>query len=169
MDVGRHAHSFELFNRPLFCLLFAEIQDIPGPGHAVVQHRHVVEEVEGLKHHPHLGSVIRQRLRMFLHRIAMKPDLPACGSFQMVDAAKERGLSGTRRSQDTDDFPLCHIQIDFLQHFVIAKTLGQIPDTENRCFVHMKLLSILRRTCIPLPGHNPPCPSSFSPAEETAG
>ena len=57
--------------------------------HAVFQHSHVVEQVEGLEHHAHLGPVGGGVQLAGQDALPMEEDLAAGGGLQKVDAAKQ--------------------------------------------------------------------------------
>ena len=61
VDVGRHAHLFQIVScacaRASSRLRFSTLHLAD---HAVFQHRHIVEQIEGLEHHAHMGAVGRR-------------------------------------------------------------------------------------------------------------
>ena len=59
----------------------------------------------------------------FIHGRQLLPvhkDLPPRGNFQHVDTPDQCRLSGTRQADDTENLPLFHFDIRFLQCFYIT-------------------------------------------------
>ena len=97
------------------------MEDFSCTEHTVLKNGHVVKKVKGLKNHAHLGPVIIDLLLDCSDLFSMVTDLSAGLCFQLVDAAKQGGFSGTGRTYDTDDLARLHVEINFSQHLMLPK------------------------------------------------
>jgi hypothetical protein len=105
----------------------ADLADFAGGEHHVFQHRHVVEKVEVLEHHPHL-------LPQFVHRVALLEDVfpvhddaSTRGRIQQVQRPEEGALPRSGRADDADylagmDFTV-HV-LEYLEALAIRVVVG---------------------------------------------
>ena len=100
VDVGGHAHLVQVFHGGSSGLFFIALQDLDLAHHTVFQYGHVVEEVEGLEYHAHMGPVFRLVDTPAYYILAVVKDLSGGGSFQQVDTAQERTLAGAGSTDD---------------------------------------------------------------------
>ena len=99
-DIRRHADLIEEHHRALLRLFLLHLQHFCLPDDAVFKNRHVVEQIEALKHHADaraIGRFVDLALRDVL---AVKQNAAACGTFQKIDAAKERRFARTGCADD---------------------------------------------------------------------
>jgi hypothetical protein len=114
------------------------------PFHDVLQHRHVREQVEVLKHHagarPEGGQrlvsgqnrgLAAERQRLFTHA-----DFAAIRHGEQVHAAQQGGLARTGRADQRHHRAALHRQIDALEHGQIAERLFQALDLDDRRRAH---------------------------------
>ena len=128
LDVRRHAHLFQILHGPLPGGLLVLFQYLDLPDHAIFQHGHVVEQVEGLEHHAHMGAVLGGIDLGTGDVLAAVEDLAAGGGLQQVDAPQQGALAGAGGTNDAGDIAFFHGEIDVPQHFVAAEGLAQMPD-----------------------------------------
>ena len=144
VDVGGHAHLLQVLHGVGAGLLTAALEYLDLACHAVFQHGHVVEEVEGLKHHPHMGAVgggvgpARQDVSPVIENFTR------CGGLQEIDAAQQRGLAGAGGADNADHVARVHREVDIPQDPVGPEGLGQMVDAKNT-LVHVS--SHLRAYC----------------------
>ena len=131
VDVGGHAHLVQVLHGQVLGLLLVLLQDLGLAHHAIFQHGHVVEEVEGLEHHPHPGAVGGGAPLLGENVLPMEEDLPAGGDLQQVDAPQQGGLAGARGPNDGGHVPGLHRKVDVLEHLVLAEGLGQVVYLQN--------------------------------------
>ena len=92
-------------------VFFRYLQDPLLTYDAVVEHRHIVEQIEALEDHPDLrpvGALAHSALR---HVFSVEEYLPAARSLEQVDAAKKCGFSASRSSYDARHVSLAHVEI----------------------------------------------------------
>ena len=94
------------------------------PDHAIFQHGHVVDQVEGLEHHAHMGAVLGGIDLGTGDVLAAVEDLAAGGGLQQVDAPQQGALAGAGGTNDAGDIAFFHGEIDVPQHFVAAEGLA---------------------------------------------
>ena len=115
VDVGGHAHLLQIEKGMLPCLFPALLQHLHLADDAVLQHGHIVEEVEGLEHHAHSAAVSRNIKTTAQHILIMIEDLAVGGILQQIDAAQQRGLAGAGSADDGDHIALPDGEIDVPQ------------------------------------------------------
>ena len=81
------------------------------------------EQVEMLEHHAYLLSDRPDVLPFLCDAGAVHPDLAAGGRLQKVDAAQQRGFTGTGRADDGNDLSPVYVKADVLQHFQRSEIL----------------------------------------------
>ena len=138
--VGAHAHYLEIFPCQSLGFFLALLAYQLGADHAVFQGAHIGEEIERLEHHPHAGTEPVFILGTVRHGLALKNDLAATGGFQHIDAAQQRGFSGTGGSDHADDLALLHFKINVLQDLMGAEAFFQMLDLQD-CFTHDRATS----------------------------
>ena len=128
VDVGRHAHLFQIGHRVSPGFLTAPLQHLHLTDHAVFQHRHIVEQIEGLKHHTHMGAVGRRVDAPPGHVLAVVADLAGGGRFQQVDAPKQRAFSGAGGADDGGHVALINGKVDVPENLMASERLGKVVD-----------------------------------------
>ncbi|MPM98662.1 hypothetical protein SDC9_145850 [bioreactor metagenome] len=94
--------------------------------HAVIQHGHVVEEVEALKHHANLRTIGGYIIAALHNILLVKQDLTGGRNFQQVDTAEQRGLPGAGSADDARHIAFFYREVDIPQHDVFAKGFGEV-------------------------------------------
>jgi hypothetical protein len=87
----------------------------------VLEHVHVREKVETLKHHAHAapdGDGVHPRIG---HHDPVERDRSGIDGLQQVDAAQQGGLSTTAGTDETQHLVLAQVEVDALQHRTAAK------------------------------------------------
>ena len=97
----------------------------------ILQHRHVREEVEVLKHHSHSGADGRRLLfadiDAVLHqRRAFNYDIAAVGALEIDKAAQHGAFSGAGRPDDRDGLALVDGEGNAVEHAQLTKALFKI-------------------------------------------
>ena len=128
VDIGGHTHLFQIFQCLLPGLLLAALEDLHLPHHAVFQHCHVVEQVEGLKHHAHMRAVFRRVDAPARHIGAVVEDLAAAGGFQQVDAPQQGGFTGAGSADDGNHVALLDSKVNIPQNLMGAEGLAEVAD-----------------------------------------
>ena len=126
VDIGGHAHLFQIVHGAPAGVLPVLLQDLHLAHHAVFQHGHVVEQVEGLEHHAHVRAVVGGVDAPAGHVLTVIEDLPGGGRLQQVDAPQQGGLAGAGGSDDGDDISLVHSKVNVPQYLVGAEGLGKV-------------------------------------------
>ena len=139
IDIGGHANLGQVGHGGLSGLSLAALQHLDLADHAVFQHGHIVEQVEGLEHHAHVAAVFRLVHTPAHNVLPVVEDFSRGGGFQQVDAAKQGALAGAGSADDGGDVTLFHGEVNILQHLVGAETLGQVVDLQNQ-IVHISVL-----------------------------
>ena len=131
VDIGSHAHLFQVLHGPLFRLCPAFFQHLRLAHHAVFQHGHIGKQIKGLKHHSHMGPVLRSPDALAVYLLPMKENVPGGGGLQQVHAPQEGGLTGAGGADDAGHIPLVHREINVPEHLVAAKGFGQVVHLQN--------------------------------------
>ena len=107
----------------------------------VLQHGHMLPEIELLEDHRELGADAVDLLhvggrrpavaRRHLDQLALDPDLAAVRRLEEVDAAQEGRLARSRRAEDRDHVMLVRRQRNALEHVVGAEGLADGLDVER--------------------------------------
>jgi hypothetical protein len=92
----------------------------------VAHHRHVGEEVELLEHHPDARAQLVDVGVGIGDLVALDEDLAAGGGLEHVDAAQQRRLARARGPDDADDLALTDVEVDALEHLVVAEVLVEV-------------------------------------------
>ena len=111
---------------------FVPLQHLDLSHHAVFEHRHVVEQVKGLEHHPHMCPVLRRICPALQHVFPVVEDFSRGRSLQQVDTAQKRGFSGAGGADDADDVSVADCKIDVFQHFMRPEGFGKMVNLQNR-------------------------------------
>ena len=104
--------------------------------HDILDHRHVVEKIELLEHHPDLTAVFVDVDFEVGEVFSVKNYVPGCGVFKAIQAAQKSGLSAARRTDDNDAFALADFIRDLIEHKQIAELFGEFVYT----YQHMSLI-----------------------------
>ena len=128
VDIGGHTHLFQIFQCLLPGLLLAALEDLHLSHHAVFEDRHIVEQVEGLEHHAHMGAVLRGIDAPARHIGAVVEDLTAAGGLQQVDTPQQRGLAGAGSADDGNNVALLDSKVNIPQNLMGAKGLAEVTD-----------------------------------------
>ena len=141
VDVGGHAHLFQVAQCRLAGGLLVLVQHVAQAGGAVVQHGHVVEEVEALEHHAHLGAV-GAGVRAFGRDVLPMEQHAAVGrGLQQVDAAQQRGFSAAGGADHAGNIAVVDGKVNIAQHHVGAKAFGEVAHLNDGFRHGMPLLS----------------------------
>ena len=92
----------------------------------LLQHGHVREQVELLEDHADPGAQLVDVGVGVGDLLALDEDLAAGGDLEQVDAAQQRGLAGARRADDAHDLPVADVEVDALEHLVVAEVLVEV-------------------------------------------
>ena len=97
----------------------------------VVDHAHVVEQIEVLEDHADLfAHLVDVHLRV-VQVMPVDHDPAAGGVFQSVKAAQQRGLACAGGTDDADHLTTVHGQIHSFDDFDIAVALAEIRDLDH--------------------------------------
>ena len=130
-DEAGHAHRGEQLLRLLLALLLAALQHGHLADHAVLQHAHVVEEVEGLEDHADLGAVLVDVELPLEDILAVEEDLAVVGDLKQVDAPEQGGLAAAGRADNGDHVPLVDVEVDVVEDAQLAKVLFEVFDLHD--------------------------------------
>ncbi|MNH36486.1 hypothetical protein D3C79_972810 [compost metagenome] len=98
------------------------------------------EQVELLEHHADVASNDVGVLALLVELHTVDPDHPLLDFLQVVDAADQCRLAGTRRAAQDDMLTMLDRQVDALQHMVLPIELVDSTDF-NRFLGHVQLQS----------------------------
>jgi hypothetical protein len=98
----------------------------------VAQHRHVREQVELLEDHPDARPQLVDVRVGVGDLLALDEDLPARRGLEHVDAAQEGRLPGPGRTDDADHLAVRDVEVDALEHLVVAEVLVEVLDVDHR-------------------------------------
>ena len=98
----------------------------------VLQDRLVGEEVEGLEHHPDVGSQLGQRLALLGQLLPVDGDRARLDGLQPVDRPAQGGLARARRPEHHHDLALVDGEVDVLQHVQVAEVLVDVGQHDQR-------------------------------------
>ena len=132
VDVGCHADLFKVFQRGLLRGLLVLMQHIAQARGAVVQHGHVVEQVEALEHHAHLGAVGAGVAPRGRDVTAVEQHLAVRGRLQQIDAAQQRGFAAAGRADDAGHVARVDGKVHVTQNNMGAEALGEVAHLDNR-------------------------------------
>ena len=126
MDIGGHAHLFQVLHGIGLRFLPALFQHLRLAHHTVFQHGHVGKQIKGLKHHPHMGPVLRSPDPLAVNLLPMKEDVPGGRGLQQVHAPQKGGLAGAGGADDAGHIPGRDRKVNVFQHSVGTKGFGQV-------------------------------------------
>ena len=89
---------------------------------------HIVEQVEGLEHHAHMGAVLRGIDAPARHVGAVVEDLAAAGGLQQVDTPQQRGLARAGSADDGNNVALLDGEVNIPQNLMGAEGLAEVTD-----------------------------------------
>ena len=78
--------------------------------------------------------------------LARDLDRPAVDGFEMVDAAQERGFARSRRTEDDHDLARHHVEVDALEHLVVAEGFVDVARAHQRLRRGCKAATLLAAT-----------------------
>ncbi len=99
---------------------------------AVVEHIEVREQVEALEHHADLLAQAVHVHMLCRQVLAAEPHMALIRRLEQVDAAQERRLAGARSADDRDDLAGHDIEVDALEHLMLAEALAEPLDAHDR-------------------------------------
>ena len=126
IDIRRHADLRQVFHGDLLCLLAAALERGDLTGDAVVERRHIVKEIEALKHHADLCAVLREIEVLGRDVPPMIEHLTGGRRLEQVDAAQHRALAGAGCANDAQHLALFHAEVDVAQDGMVAELLLQM-------------------------------------------
>ena len=109
----------------------------------VVNHAHVVEQVEMLEHHANLLSNLVDVHMRITQIMTVDHDLAAGCLFKSVQATQHGGFAGTRRSDDTDHLALAYRKIDAFDDFHMTIVFMQILDVDDHFAIIVAVIAVL--------------------------
>jgi hypothetical protein len=107
----------------------------------VAQGGQVREQVELLEHHADPGAHLVDVHVGVGDLDTLDHDLARGRLLEQVHAAQQGRLAGARGADDTDHLAAVDVEVDALEHLVVAEVLVQVLDIDRRCVaVEMRLL-----------------------------
>ena len=97
------------------------------------------EEVELLEYHADMAADEVDIGALGRDGLSVDGDVSSGRLFEPVDAAQERGLAGTGRSDDADDLARLDLEVDAVEDQVVAECLLELRDFD---------LGFRHQTCI---------------------
>ena len=132
------AEAFEKFNRPALRLVGGHTVGSSWPKCDVVEHGHVGEEVERLKHDADpladLVGVDTSRVNI----LTVEADRPFVDCFEKVDASQDRRLATAAWADEAHDLVLVDRQVDTGQHLLLPERLVDV--------LHLELVAHMEET-----------------------
>ena len=108
-------HRFQQLHSPLPCFLFGCSHQLQREAD-VVQRRALIQQIKALENHGDFTPLKPQLLLLQTHQVAAVKQHPTLlRPFQQIDAAHQRGLTGTGQADDAEDIALLHLQAYILQ------------------------------------------------------
>ena len=114
VDVGSHAHLFQIGHRVSPGFLTAPLQHLHLTDHAVFQNGHIVEQVKGLEHHAYLSTIHSELFESFIYIRTTVINSAGSRMLQIVHAADKRRLAAAGRTDDADNIAATDIKADAL-------------------------------------------------------
>ena len=109
-----------------FCLRLCQFLSVNGRQHDIFQNTQVREQIELLEHHTDVFPYLVD-IAFGICNIVIINNYSACSCFfQFVQAAQKCGLTGTGRTDQTNNFPFFYFQVDSLQYFQAAEAFFQL-------------------------------------------
>ena len=100
--------------------------DVDGRERDIVEHVHVIEQVELLEHHAHAATLEVDVHLQVAQVIALKEDVTVRRVLEHVQAAQKSALAAARRANDGDLFAGVHLFGNIVEDDEIAVALGQV-------------------------------------------
>jgi hypothetical protein len=126
------AHPIEQGHRPLLGRLSAEAAHLDGAERDVLEDRLVREEVEGLEHHAHVGSQLREALALLGQRHAVDRDGAGVDRLETVDGAAQGRLTRSRGPEHDHHLAAADLGVDVVEHVQLAVVLvDRVHDHER--------------------------------------
>ena len=110
-----HAHATQQVHGALTSFLLGHAQHVDRPQHDVLQHRHMCEQVELLKHHAQLGAHAGKVFAFLRQGLALDENLARVDGFQAVDGSAHGRLARARRTDHNDDLAAVDREIDVVE------------------------------------------------------
>jgi hypothetical protein len=124
------------------CLRARKLADAPGREREVVHHGQVREEVELLEDDPDPlaeGGDVDAAPRDLL---ALEEDAARLDRLQEVDAAQECAFPAPARADHHEDLAGWHLEVDAVQHEVVAEALPDALETQDRADTSVRRLCL---------------------------
>jgi hypothetical protein len=146
LRIGIHlvgeADAAEQMVRTLACVLRLVAQHLNGAFHHVLGHREMREQHELLEHHAELPALARdggaaQDTQVVAHALvaeqfAVEIDGAAVDRLELMHAAHQGRLAGTRRADDGDDLAFLHLERHAAQGLETAVALDDVVQADDR-------------------------------------
>ena len=101
--------------------LFA--QHLDGADHAVFQHSHIVEQIEALEYHSHLGTVGTGVIPLCGDRLAVEQDLTGRRTLQQIDASQQGGFTAAGCANDTGNIAFPDSKVHIPKNGMVSECL----------------------------------------------
>lgn len=112
-------------------LSLASLENLHLGIHAVLEDIHVVEQVELLEDHSHVGANLVD-VDLPVEKVSsLEEDFPGIRSFQKIETSEKRGFSATRGTDDGNHVSLADIHGDAFENGKIIVALVQVLDLEK--------------------------------------
>ena len=90
------------------------------------------KQIERLKNHAHLLTQSAHGLRVVVNQgLAIDLQRTLLKGFQAIDAPEQRAFARPTFADDGNDFARAHVQVNALEHLVVAKRLAQALDVDR--------------------------------------
>ena len=110
-----NAHAAQQIHGALAGLVLGDAQHIDRSQHDVLQHGHMREQVELLKHHAQLGTHAGKILAFLRQGLALDENFARVDGLQAVDGAAHGRLARARGADHHDDFAAVDREIDVVE------------------------------------------------------
>src|SRR5690349_10489258 len=134
-------HLLEQTPAAVVRFLGALAEDLARRDRDILQRRQMREEIEALEDEADLAALLGELAVAQVHGSAIDQlladqhaiDIDPSGAwfFQVVDAAQQRRLAGTARSQDRDFLAAGDVEVDAAQNLELAEALVQVDNAEE--------------------------------------
>ena len=109
-------HARQMPHRDLFGLGLTHLFERDGRERAVVEHVHIVEQVEALEHHADVLAQLIDIAALGSKVLTVEPDMTGIRSLEQVKAAQKRRLARARGTDNGDDLAGIDGQVDTLEY-----------------------------------------------------
>jgi hypothetical protein len=142
VELVAESNHAEKLARPLLGLAPRQLQHRAWRLHAVLQCRHVREEIEVLENHADLAADAAQMPRIGWHqlpalldvreRLSVDPDYAAIDGFERHQHSEHGGFSRSRRPDDRHLLARGDVEIEAVEHRQRAIALGDLVEPHHR-------------------------------------